>query len=482
MRHTAGWGDAPWRPEQGLRLGGRYELRRRIAVGGMGEVWLSRDLSLDRSVATKVLREELAGDDRFLARLRAEARTSAPLAHPNIAALYDYGEHAGSGYLVMELVPGQTLSQLLARERVLAPETLLPILAQAARALHAAHVCGVVHRDVKPSNILLTREGEVKITDFGISCPANYIDDSAAGTVMGTAQYLSPEQAMGRPATPASDVYGLGVVAYEALAGRIPFTGPSLVDIATAHVNDPVPPLPTDLPEQVRAIVVRMLEKNPERRPRSAASLARTLERIAAELELARPFDVGAPAPPAPAPVPDVETEAFDVGALLAAEALGVPPPGGPAVTGHDGAEGAPEARGGDGPDPEEGADPEDGAEEPPWLPTGGTRPPTEPGGAGEAVGPGGRQGGGTARRPAHARARARRRWGWAVLVVTVAIATMAVLSAGRLLATADGAGPTVGAHESVDSGPAGAGSAPRGDSRAGAGPSHRTQIEVSSW
>ncbi len=295
MSHAAGWGDEPLRPTRGMRLGGRYELRRRIAVGGMGEVWLSRDLSLDRSVATKLLREELAGDDRFLARLRAEARASAPLTHPNIAALYDYGEQAGSGYLIMELVPGETLSELLVRERTLAPEALLPILAQTARALHAAHVSGVVHRDVKPSNILLTPDGRVKITDFGISQVKDGAEAATAGTVMGTAQYLAPEQALGRAATPSSDIYGLGVVAYEALAGRRPFTGPSVVDIAYAHVNKPVPPLPDSVPEPVRTVVLRMLEKDPERRPRSAASLARSLDRITAELELARPFDQDSP-------------------------------------------------------------------------------------------------------------------------------------------------------------------------------------------
>lgn len=276
---------------RGLRLGGRYELRSRIAVGGMGEVWACEDLALGRRVATKFLRPELAGDDRFLARLRAEARTSAPLTHPNIAALYDYGEDDGAGYLVMELVAGEPLADVLAREHVLAPDALLPILAQTARALHAAHMNGIVHRDVKPSNILLTPDGRVKITDFGISVPAASAGLTASGTVFGTAQYLAPEQAVGRPATPASDLYALGVVAFEALAGRRPFTGRTLTEIATAHVNDPVPDLPDFVPEPVRAVVGRMLEKDPERRPRSAASLARTLERIAKELEMALPFD-----------------------------------------------------------------------------------------------------------------------------------------------------------------------------------------------
>ena len=287
------------KPQQGLRLGGRYELRSRLAVGGMGEVWVTEDLSLQRSVAAKVLRPELAGDERFLADLRAEARTTAPLAHPNIAALYDYGEDPdGSGYLVMELVAGETLADVLGRERTLAVEALLPILAQAARALHAAHVAGVVHRDVKPSNILITPDGQVKITDFGISTGADSREERrerSRCTVLGTAHYLSPEQALGREATPASDVYALGVVAFEAASGRRPFDGDSLTDVAQAHVHQRVPALPEHLPDPIRDLISRMLEKHPQRRPRSAAAVARTLDRIARELELAHPFEEAPP-------------------------------------------------------------------------------------------------------------------------------------------------------------------------------------------
>lgn len=488
MRHAAGWGDAPLRPEQGLRLGGRYELRSRIAVGGMGEVWLSRDLSLDRSVATKVLREDLAGDGRFLARLRAEARTSAPLTHPNIAALYDYGEQCGSGYLVMELVPGETLSDLLAREKALAPETLLPILAQAARALHAAHVCGVVHRDVKPSNILLTPEGEVKITDFGISLTTSAREDSE-GTVMGTAQYLSPEQAMGRPATPASDVYGLGVVAYEALAGRRPFTGPSLVDIAYAHVHEPVPALPADLPEQVRALVMRMLDKHPERRPRSAASLARTLDRIAAELELARPFDVE-PAPRLPAGTaaaePDATTEAFDVASAWGDESRAPAPPAVPA---------RPETE----PDAEtelldeDELDDEDDVE-PQWLPTlAGPVVPSRRGRThaarpshGAHAAPRSRHRAGRRRpgdvRPGSRRRRAGRGRLWFTVLVAVAITAMVALAAGTLTETG-GSGAAGGAPAADPAGATGATALLDGDSGAGlTGPDRVTLSEVGWW
>jgi hypothetical protein len=271
-------------PEVGLVLGGRYELMKRIAVGGMGEVWQAADLHLDRKVAAKVLRAEFAGDSSFLQRMRAEARNGAGLSHINVTAMYDYGEQQGAGYLIMELVEGEPLSELLTRERTLAVGQLLPILAQTARGLHAAHMAGVVHRDVKPSNLLITRDGTVKITDFGIALGANQAPMTAAGMVMGTAQYLPPEQAMGKAAQGVGDIYALGVIAYEALVGRRPFTGPTQVDIAFAHVNQPVPPMPENIDPRVREVVMSMLDKDPERRPRSGASLGRILDDLAHEL------------------------------------------------------------------------------------------------------------------------------------------------------------------------------------------------------
>jgi serine/threonine-protein kinase len=258
----------------GVALGGRYRLERRIAVGGMGEVWQGYDESLTRPVAVKVLRDEYAGDPGFLQRFRTEARNSAALGHPNIAALFDYGEQHGSAYLVMELVIGEPLSDALERTPVLPSSHLIPILAQTARGLAAAHEAGVVHRDIKPGNILVTRGGRVKITDFGVSRAAGQPTMTASGMVMGTAQYLSPEQAVGKPATPLSDLYSLGVVAYEALAGHRPFTGPTAVDIAVAHVNDPVPPLPPTVERGLAALVMRLLDKDPARRPQSADELA----------------------------------------------------------------------------------------------------------------------------------------------------------------------------------------------------------------
>ncbi|MGV8979250.1 MAG: serine/threonine-protein kinase [Cellulomonas sp.] len=319
------------RAAQGEVLGDRYRLVRRIAIGGMGEVWVAHDESLARDVAIKVLREEFAGDTGFLSRFRTEARNSASLSHQNIAQLYDYGEQDGSAFLVQELVVGEPMSDLLEREPVLPTQRLLPILAQTARALHAAHSAGVVHRDVKPGNILLGRGGRVKITDFGVSLATNQVPMTATGMVMGTAQYLSPEQAVGKPATASSDLYSLGIVAYESLAGHRPFTGPTAVDIAVAHVNTPVPPLPQSVEPRLAALVMRLLSKEPADRPRSAAELAHTLDgmveqtpptgihvvvtdprvassgrRVDAEREVER--EIQREIPPRPAPVPVVVT------------------------------------------------------------------------------------------------------------------------------------------------------------------------------
>ena len=208
-------------------LGGRYELLSRIATGGMGQVWQARDTLLNREVAVKVLRSEYTGDPTFLARFRAEAQHSAALVHPNIAALFDYGEVLPVGpqdehlaYLVMELVRGESLAALLRREHRLAPEQTLDVLRQCAAGLAAAHAAGVVHRDVKPGNVLIGFDGTVKITDFGVAMSGSSVPLTQTGQVIGTAHYLSPEQANGSRATPASDVYALGVVGYECLSGR----------------------------------------------------------------------------------------------------------------------------------------------------------------------------------------------------------------------------------------------------------------------
>ncbi|ABD13781.1 hypothetical protein ThrDRAFT_03983 [Frankia casuarinae] len=262
-------------------LDNRYRLNGRIAAGGMGEVWRGLDLTLGRPVAVKLLRPEYASDESFLVRFRGEARHAARLSHPGVASVYDYGEVATAddyptAYLVMELVEGEPLSAALHREKRLSPERTLDILGQAADALQAAHALGVVHRDVKPGNLLLRPDGAVKVTDFGIARAVDAAPLTATGIMMGTAYYVSPEQASGRPVTPASDVYSLGVVAYECLAGRRPFDDRNPIVVVMAHQQDTPPPLPTDIPYQVRALVDSAMAKDPARRPSSAGAFARS--------------------------------------------------------------------------------------------------------------------------------------------------------------------------------------------------------------
>jgi hypothetical protein len=263
------------RPSAGLTFGGRYELQSRIAIGGMGEVWQATDLVIGRQVAIKILKDEYLGDPGFLERFRAEARHAALVNHEGIANVFDYGEEEGSAYLVMELVPGEALSTILEREHVLSTDKVLDIVAQTASALQAAHAAGLVHRDIKPGNLLITPDGRVKITDFGIARIADQVPLTATGQVMGTVQYLSPEQASGHPASPTTDIYSLGIVAYECLAGRRPFTGESQVAIAMAQINETPPDLPVTVSEPVRNLVYACIAKNPADRPQTAAHLAR---------------------------------------------------------------------------------------------------------------------------------------------------------------------------------------------------------------
>lgn len=268
------------RPSSGITFGGRYQLASRIAIGGMGEVWQATDLVIGRTVAIKILKDEYLGDPGFLERFRAEARHAALVNHEGIANVFDYGEEDGSAYLVMELVPGEALSSILERERVLPTDKVLDIVAQTASALHAAHQAGLVHRDIKPGNLLMTPEGRVKITDFGIARIADQVPLTATGQVMGTVQYLSPEQASGHPASPTTDIYSLGIVAYEALAGRRPFTGESQVAIAMAQINEAPPELPVTIAEPVRNLVYACIAKKPEDRPSSAANLSRAAQAL----------------------------------------------------------------------------------------------------------------------------------------------------------------------------------------------------------
>ena len=262
----------------------RYRLDSRLATGGMGEVWRGTDTTLGRQVAVKLLKHEYADDASFRVRFESEAQHAASLHHPNIAAVYDFGEATasdGSGsprpYLVMELVEGQPLSALLRPGVPMDPLAVRELLAQAADGLAAAHRAGIVHRDVKPANLLVTDDRRVKVTDFGIARAAAGVGLTSTGEVMGTPQYLSPEQAEGRTATPASDVYALGVVAFECLAGRRPYVGDSPVSTALMHLREPVPELPASVPADLAAVVRRALAKDPDQRFADGRELAAAL-------------------------------------------------------------------------------------------------------------------------------------------------------------------------------------------------------------
>ncbi len=299
----------------GQLLAQRYLLGRRIAVGGMGEVWAAEDTRLGRQVAVKVLKPELSGDPEFRSRFHTEARLTASLNHPGIAAVYDYGETAAvpsgapgavpsgapgavtsgapggadTAFLVMELVAGEPLSAILLQHARLSVDSTLDILGQAGDALQAAHERGLVHRDIKPGNILITPTGKVKLTDFGIAKAVDAVPVTRQGMVMGTAHYIAPEQAAGHKAGPASDVYSLGVVGYECLAGQRPFPADSAVAVAMMHVHHTPPPLPPDVPPGARALIEATLVKDPRQRYRTGGEFAAAVGAVRAGHRLPLP-------------------------------------------------------------------------------------------------------------------------------------------------------------------------------------------------
>ena len=283
------------KPAVGQLYGDRYRLQLRIAIGGMGEVWQAEDELILRQVAIKILKEEYLSDPNFLERFRTEAKSAALVEHEGIANVYDYGEDTGSAYLVMELVPGESLSRMLEREKRLPEDRVLDIIGQTSRALAAAHSRGLVHRDIKPGNLLMTPDGKVKITDFGIARVGDQVPLTKTGQVMGTVQYLAPEQATGKPSTPATDLYSLGVVAYEALAGKRPFTGENQMAIAMAHINEMPPALPESVDPRVQNLVLSCLAKKPNQRPESATSLAIRAEALLREKRKGIPTPVKQP-------------------------------------------------------------------------------------------------------------------------------------------------------------------------------------------
>jgi eukaryotic-like serine/threonine-protein kinase len=312
----------------GLSLGGRYLLDERVASGGMADVWAADDEVLQRRVAVKVMRPDPQHEELFALRFRDEALHSAALIHTNIATLFDYGEDDGVAFLVMELVDGKPLSALIKERGRIDADQVRSIVGQCALALGVAHEIKVVHRDVKPANILVRDDGLVKLTDFGIARAIDASGHTRAGDLLGTPSYISPEQALGRPATGASDLYALGVVAHEMLCGAKPFEKPTPIATAMSHLHEPPPPLPDDVPEDLAGVIEDMLEKDPRDRPENARAVAIRLgladhEIMGLSLGLAQAvygestFDDAAVVDPDPTPVEPTGTLAVERAALL---------------------------------------------------------------------------------------------------------------------------------------------------------------------
>ncbi|MGH3022385.1 MAG: Stk1 family PASTA domain-containing Ser/Thr kinase [Gaiellaceae bacterium] len=276
---------------------GRYRILRKLGAGGMANVYLAEDEDLGRRVAIKILNDRYANDDLFIERFRREAKSAASLSHPNIVSIYDRGEAEGTYYIAMEVIEGRSLKELILTRGALPIDTAIGHAKQLLEALRFAHRHGIIHRDIKPHNVLVSadqhvkaNEPRLKVTDFGIA-RHGASQMTEAGSIMGTAQYLSPEQARGAPVTAASDLYSAGVVLFEMLTGKVPFNGDSAIEIAMKHVNElPTPPskLRSEIPPKLDQIVLRSLAKEPEERYQTAEEFIEDLERVEAGLPISR--------------------------------------------------------------------------------------------------------------------------------------------------------------------------------------------------
>ncbi|GIF73346.1 serine/threonine-protein kinase [Asanoa siamensis] len=292
--------------ESGLLVDDRYRLEAPIASGGMGQVWRATDTVLGRTVAVKLLHRFV--DETARARFRDEARAMAALGHPGVAGVYDYGETAGAdAYIVMACVEGRPLSQRIAEAGRLGAAETASVVAQAARALQAVHDAGVVHRDVKPGNLIVEPGGAVVLIDFGVAVTAGAPGHTGIHEVVGTALYMAPEQVTKQDLTPATDVYALGAVAYHCLAGRPPFESGSAVDVALSHLRDEPDPLPDDVPAGLAHVVETAMAKDPARRYPTAAALAEAVENNTT-VETAPVVAAAVPAEVPPVEAPPVET------------------------------------------------------------------------------------------------------------------------------------------------------------------------------
>ena len=309
---------------EGMLLNNRYQLLERLGAGGMSDVFRARDLMLERSVAIKVLHEKYSNDTAFQQRFRQEARAAANLSHPNIVTVHDFGLDHGQLFIVMEHIPGKDLKTLLRQRGRYSVEEAIPLMVQACAGIGYAHRAGLVHCDIKPHNMIVTPDGRLKVTDFGIArALSTILPDERADVVWGSPQYFSPEQAVGEPPSPASDVYSLGVVLYEMLTGALPFTAPTSEELARMHLE--MPPIPPseyvpDLPRALEQIILKVLSKEPAARYRTADQLGRVLLRFGTQQDAPAPAlsltpeaastyqqpdaTVVAHSPPPPAPAP----------------------------------------------------------------------------------------------------------------------------------------------------------------------------------
>ncbi|HEU4323825.1 MAG TPA: protein kinase, partial [Roseiflexaceae bacterium] len=291
-------------------LNQRYELERKIGEGGMARVYRGRDLRLNRPIAVKVLHPHYSADSNFLARFHHEAQAAANLRHSNVVDVYDVGQDGDIHYIVMEFVDGQDLKALILQEGPLPIEQAVLIARAVAEGLDAAHRVGLIHRDIKPQNIIVGADGQVKITDFGIAKSGLSTSATETGVIFGTADYLSPEQARGQTATAQSDVYALGVTLFEMLTGRLPFGGESSIAVAMQHVSEEPPPpsmFNPRIPQQLEALVLRALSKDPARRPASAREFAQLLanyQLAGDQATVVRPVPPRPHTPPGPQPRP----------------------------------------------------------------------------------------------------------------------------------------------------------------------------------
>ena len=254
---------------KGQKINDRYEIIKTIGEGGMANVYLAKDTILDRDVAIKVLRGDLASDEKFVRRFQREALSASSLSHPNIVEIYDVGEDDGNYYIVMEYVPGKNLKQVLKKRGNLTVSEVIDIMLQITSAMGLAHDSLIIHRDLKPQNILMMDDGGVKITDFGIAMALNATQLTQTNSAMGSVHYFPPEQASGKGATLQSDIYSIGILMYELLTGKLPFRGDNAVEIALKHLKEPMPSIRDeipDIPQSVENIILKATAKNPKNR------------------------------------------------------------------------------------------------------------------------------------------------------------------------------------------------------------------------